>query len=181
MDALEAMFSKVNSAVAIEKEVAADTVGELFVATKAAFAPYIHDSIPVLVEMLDHYYEGIRKSAIGALFAFIKTTYELSDPEDWVPGGVVVSFPLSPLLKLYPETADNRAEGPATQRRQEHCRHDPAFHLRLLEGRGRQVSVDPLRHRSIGTSPLLYNPYPISLRRMIQLLSSLRAHEKRAP
>lgn len=91
MDALEAMFSKVNSAVAIEKEVAADTVGELFAATKAAFAPYIHESIPVLIEMLDHYYEGIRKSAIGALFAFIKTTYDLSDPEPWVPGGVPVS------------------------------------------------------------------------------------------
>lgn len=94
MDALEAMFSKVNSAVAIEKEVAADTVGELFAATKAAFAPYIAESIPVLIEMLDHYYEGIRKSALGALFAFIKTTYDLSDPEAWVPGGVPVSLHL---------------------------------------------------------------------------------------
>jgi hypothetical protein len=91
MDALEAMFSKVNSAVAIEKEVAADTVGELFVATKHAFTPYIQETVPVLIDLMDHYYEGIRKSAIGSLFAYIKTVYDLSNPQDWVPGGHVVS------------------------------------------------------------------------------------------
>jgi hypothetical protein len=91
LDALEAMFSKVNSAVAIEKEVAADTIGELFAATKAAFVPYIEETVQVLIDLLDHYYEGIRKSAVGALFSCIKTIYELSNPQDWVPGGVVVS------------------------------------------------------------------------------------------
>ena len=91
LDALEKMFSNVNSAVAIEKEVAADTIGELFAATKAAFVPYIEQTLPVLVELLDHYYEGIRKSAIGSLFAFIKTIYDLSEPQEWIPGGVVVS------------------------------------------------------------------------------------------
>ena len=92
LDALEAMFSKVNSAVAIEKEVAADTIGELFAATKQAFMPYVEDTVQVLIELLDHYYEGIRKSAVGALFAFIKTIYDLSEPQDWVPGAVVVSL-----------------------------------------------------------------------------------------
>lgn len=92
LDALEAMFSKVNSAVAIEKEVAADTLGELFTATRGAFMPYIEESIQVLIDLLEHYYEGIRKSAVGALFAFIKTTYDLSDPQDWTPGGIVVSI-----------------------------------------------------------------------------------------
>jgi len=92
MDALEAMFSKVNSAVAIEKEVAADTVGELFVATKHAFTPYIQETVPVLIDLMDHYYEGIRKSAIGSLFAFIKTVYDLSNPVDWVPGGNIVRY-----------------------------------------------------------------------------------------
>jgi hypothetical protein len=89
------MYSKVNSAIAIEKEVAADTIGELFAATKAAFVPYIEQSIQVLIDLLEHYYEGIRKSAVGALFAFIKTTYDLSEPQDWIPGGVVVSRPVS--------------------------------------------------------------------------------------
>ena len=86
------MFSNVNSAVAIEKEVAADTIGELFAATKEAFVPFIEETAQVLLDLLDHYYEGIRKSAIGALFSFIKTTYEMSEPAEWVPGGVVVSL-----------------------------------------------------------------------------------------
>ncbi|WWD21319.1 hypothetical protein CI109_105803 [Kwoniella shandongensis] len=87
--ALEQMFSKVNSAVAIEKEVAADTIGELFAATKSAFMPYVEETVKVLIELLDHYYEGIRKSAVGALFAFIKTMYELSEPAEWQPGAHV--------------------------------------------------------------------------------------------
>lgn len=130
MDALEAMFSKVNSAVAIEKEVAADTVGELFVATKAAFAPYIQESIPVLVEMLDHYYEGIRKSAIGALFAFIKTTYDLSEPEEWTQGAVPVSPPPIP-FRCSPQATilTYRVEGPSTCRCAEDRPDDPARRL----------------------------------------------------
>lgn len=91
LEALEQMFSKVNSAVAIEKEVAADTIGELFAAVKEPFMPYVEETVQILIDLLDHYYEGIRKAAIGALFSFIKTIYEISDPTEWVPGGVVVS------------------------------------------------------------------------------------------
>ena len=90
LDALDQMFSKVNSAVAIEKEVAADTIGELFAAIKQPFMPYVEETVQVLIDLLEHYYEGIRKAAIGALFSFLKTIYELSDPTEWVPGGVVV-------------------------------------------------------------------------------------------
>lgn len=102
LDALEKMFSNVNSAIAIEKEVAADTIGELFAATKSAFLPHIGETTEVLLELLEHYYEGIRKSAIGALFSFIKTVYDLSEPQDWIPGGVV-QVPLHAQVK---ETVD---------------------------------------------------------------------------
>lgn len=88
LEALDAMFSKVNSAIAIEKEVAADTIGELFNATKSAFLPYIEETMTVLLDLLDHYYEGIRKAAVGALFQFIKAFYDLSNPTDWVPGAL---------------------------------------------------------------------------------------------
>ena len=89
MDALEKMFANVNSAVAIEKEVAADAIGELFAATKQAFMPYVEETVQVLIDLLEHYYEGIRKSAIVSLFTFIKTVYDLSEPQPWVPGGVI--------------------------------------------------------------------------------------------
>ena len=108
LDALEQMFSKVNSAVAIEKEVAADTIGELFAATKQPFMPYVEETVQVLTDLLDHYYEGIRKAAIGALFSFIKTIYELSDPTEWVPGGVVVSL----TIWKYPCRADAKQQVP---------------------------------------------------------------------
>jgi hypothetical protein len=86
--------------VAIEKEVAADAIGELFTATKAAFMPFVEESVTVLFELLDHYYEGIRKSVIVALFSFIRTIYELSEPQEWVQGATVVSQPQKCWMKL---------------------------------------------------------------------------------
>lgn len=37
------------------------------------------------------HYEGIRKSAVGALFQYIKTMYELSEAPEWQPGAKIVS------------------------------------------------------------------------------------------
>ncbi|BEJ16224.1 hypothetical protein CspHIS471_0508290 [Cutaneotrichosporon sp. HIS471] len=89
LDVLDQMFSRVNSAIAIEKEVAADTIGELFNATKSAFLPFVEETMKVLIDLLEHYYEGIRKAAMGALFQFIKTVYELSNPQEWVAGAEI--------------------------------------------------------------------------------------------
>ena len=100
LDDLDAAFSNVNSAVAIEKEVAVDTIGELFEATKGAFMPYIEECATVLIEELEHYYEGIRKSSVTAIFTFIKTVYDLSDPAEWKPGAQIVS----PTYQIIAET-----------------------------------------------------------------------------
>lgn len=114
LDELEKMFSGVNSALAIEKEVAADTIGEIFAATKAAFLPYVETCIEVLIDQLDHYYEGIRKSAVNALFTFIKTFYELAGSPEWVPGTRVVSGP-----SLLPAHSANSAGRAPSQRLEE--------------------------------------------------------------
>lgn len=90
-DELEKLFGGVNSGIAIEKEVAADSIGDIFAATGAAFLPYVERSVKVLVGLLDHYYEGIRKSALSSLFKFIGTFYDLSEPAEWTPGLTVVS------------------------------------------------------------------------------------------
>jgi hypothetical protein len=81
---------KVNSAVAVEKEIAADTLGTVFVATKNLFLPFLESSTEALIDMLNHYYEGIRKSSISSLLDFIQTFYELSNPAPWEPGLHVV-------------------------------------------------------------------------------------------
>ncbi|ELU44572.1 importin beta-4 subunit [Rhizoctonia solani AG-1 IA] len=81
----------VNSAIAVEKEIAADTIGTVFMYTRSHFLPYVEPCVHELVELLSHYYEGIRKSAVTSLFAVIQTFYELSSPTEWVPGSQVVS------------------------------------------------------------------------------------------
>ena len=80
---------EVNSAIAVEKEIAADTIGTLFAATRNHFFPYVEPSALELVNLLDHYYEGIRKSATDSLLEIVRTFYELSGAPDFVPGAVV--------------------------------------------------------------------------------------------
>jgi hypothetical protein len=82
----------VNSAIAVEKEIAADTIGTVFMYTRNHFLPYVEPCVHELVELLSHYYEGIRKSAVTSLFAVIQTFYELSSPAEWIPGKQVVSI-----------------------------------------------------------------------------------------
>lgn len=95
MEELANSFLNVSTAVAIEKEVAADSLGELFQHTRGAFLPYVERATEELISLTSHFYQGIRKSAIATLFTFINTLYELSDSPDWVPG-VQVKVPLNP-------------------------------------------------------------------------------------
>ena len=95
MEELANSFMNVSTAVAIEKEVAADSLGELFQYTRAAFLPYIEKATDELISLTSHFYQGIRKSAIATLFTFICTLNELSNPPAWVPGADV-KVPLNP-------------------------------------------------------------------------------------
>lgn len=81
----------VNSAIAVEKEIAADTIGTIFAATRGHFLPYVEESSIELVALLTHYYEGIRKSATDSLLETVRTFYDLSNPPEWRPGKISVS------------------------------------------------------------------------------------------
>ncbi|KAI6167404.1 ARM repeat-containing protein [Pisolithus thermaeus] len=89
---------EVNSAIAVEKEIAADTIGALFLATRGHFLPYVEQCVVELVSLLTHYYEGIRKSSTESLLEIVRIFYELSEPQEWQPG-VTVTVPLQPLVK----------------------------------------------------------------------------------
>ena len=84
---------EVNSAIAVEKEIAADAIGALFLATRGHFLPYVEQCVVELVSLLTHYYEGIRKSATESLLEIVRIFYELSDPQEWQAGATVVSGP----------------------------------------------------------------------------------------
>ncbi|KAJ4470445.1 armadillo-type protein [Lentinula aciculospora] len=109
----------VNSAIAVEKEIAADTIGMLFNATQAQFLPYVEQCTLELVKLLAHYYEGIRKSALDSLLEIVRTFYDLSDHQDWEAGSTVtvplasttrelIGHVLPALLGMY-DTEDNKS------------------------------------------------------------------------
>jgi importin-4 len=86
----ESIELKVNSALQLEKEIAADALREIFVNVKGAFLPYLATATTQLVELADTFYDGARKSALSALWAFVVTLGELQVTEPWVPGLPVV-------------------------------------------------------------------------------------------
>ncbi|KAI8331553.1 armadillo-type protein [Chlamydoabsidia padenii] len=75
-----------NSAIADEKEFAADALGELFENTRSHFLPYVEASVQELTELSSHLFDGVRKAVIGSLFGFLKVFYSLSEHGDWVAG-----------------------------------------------------------------------------------------------
>lgn len=83
-------LTEVNSAIAVEKEIAADTLGSLFASTGNHFFPYVEQSCIQLVPLLGHYYEGIRKSAMNSLLEIARTFYDLGKYPEWQPGSAVV-------------------------------------------------------------------------------------------
>ena len=76
----------VNSTICIEKEIAADTIGTIFAATRDHFLPYIEQCTLELINQLPHYYDGIRKSSTDSLLEIARTFYELSGPPEWEAG-----------------------------------------------------------------------------------------------
>ncbi|KAF7370655.1 Importin N-terminal domain-containing protein [Mycena sanguinolenta] len=107
-----------NSAIAVEKEIAADTLGTLFAATKLNFLPYVESCAMQLIDLLPHYYEGIRKSATDSLLEIVRTFYDISDHPEWQAGLNYTPLPstvkdlnehaLKALLEMY-ETEDNKS------------------------------------------------------------------------
>ncbi|SRR5258708_3285552 len=86
----------VNSAIAVEKEIAADTLGTIFAHTKEAFLPYLEPATKDLLHLLEHYYEGIRKSATTSLIEFIGVFHSLSGSPHWQPGLPLVRCVVNP-------------------------------------------------------------------------------------
>ncbi|ODQ55945.1 putative importin subunit beta-4 [Saitoella complicata NRRL Y-17804] len=78
----------VNSAIAMEKEIAGDAMGEIFAHTKHAFMPYFEKCTEALMGLTTHFYEGVRKAAFGSLWRFVSTLNVMmsqGQPE-WTPG-----------------------------------------------------------------------------------------------
>jgi hypothetical protein len=86
----ESIGLNVNSALQLEKEIAADALGEIFVYVRETFLPYLATATEQLIELADTFYEGARKSALSALWKFVLTLGEIQVTETWLPGLPVV-------------------------------------------------------------------------------------------
>ena len=91
----ESVELNVNSALQLEKEIAADSLGEIFINVKSGFLPYLQTATEQLLELADTFYDGARKSALSSLWRFVVTLGELQITETWQPGLPLVILLLS--------------------------------------------------------------------------------------
>jgi hypothetical protein len=91
------------SAVAMEKEIAAEVFGDIITHTRREYIPYMEATVTKLLELTDHSYEGIRKASLGTLWRTYACLFGMSEGEGmakWKPGLPLVVEPPEELKKL---------------------------------------------------------------------------------
>lgn len=76
------------TAVAQEKEIAVEVIGDIMTHTSQDYLPYVERTIQVVLPLVEHSYEGVRRAAIGTLYRVYAAVWQLQ-PEDvkkWNPG-----------------------------------------------------------------------------------------------
>ena len=91
------------TAVAMEKEVAVEVLGDVLSHTRKNFVPYFEKTVEATVGLVEHPYEGVRKGAIGTLWRAYACLWQLMEDhtgEKWTPGLPLKSQPSGEVLKL---------------------------------------------------------------------------------
>jgi hypothetical protein len=91
------------TAIAMEKEIAVEVLGDVLTHTRAQFVPYLEKTVEITLPLIDHSYEGIRKSAIGTLFRAYACVWGLAEGqgmEKWQPGIPLKVQPPAQIFKL---------------------------------------------------------------------------------
>jgi importin-4 len=91
------------TAVAMEKEIAVEVVGDVITSTRRNYLPYIQQTVETVLELIDHSYEGVRKAAVGTLFRTYACLWGLAEGEGmekWKPGLPLQVQPTEDLMKL---------------------------------------------------------------------------------
>lgn len=89
--------------VAMEKEIAIEVVGDVLTHTKSKYLPYMEQTIELAIPLLDHSFEGVRKSAVGTLWRAYACLWGLAEDNGmpkWHPGLPVKVKPTGDLEKL---------------------------------------------------------------------------------
>jgi len=91
------------TAVALEKEIAVEVIADVLSHTRKNFVPYFEKTIEAVMPLIEHSYEGVRKTAIGTLWRAYACLWNLMEDhtgEHWTPGLPSKPQPSEELLKL---------------------------------------------------------------------------------
>ncbi|KAF1984820.1 ARM repeat-containing protein [Aulographum hederae CBS 113979] len=91
------------TAIAMEKEIAIEVIGDVLTCTKSKFLPYLQKTVEVVLGLADHAYEGVRKASLGTLWRAYACLWSLAEEqgmEKWRPGLPLQVQPPDELKKL---------------------------------------------------------------------------------
>lgn len=91
------------TAVAMEKEIAAEVYGDIITHTRREYLPYLESTVKKLLELVEHSYEGIRKAALGTLWRTYACLWGLAEGDGmakWKPGLPLQTEPSDDLKKF---------------------------------------------------------------------------------
>lgn len=90
------------SPVLEEKEVALESLGEVLVFTREEFLPHLEKTMAIILPMVHHHYEAIRRAAISTLFRAYATLWQIQEKQmdKWQPGLPLKVQPTADIAKL---------------------------------------------------------------------------------
>ncbi len=92
------------SAVAMEKEIALDVMADVLAYTRSKYLPHLEKSVELALCMITHSYQGVRKTAVSAMWRAYATLWEICEEEGrmekWQPGLPLKVKPAPELKKL---------------------------------------------------------------------------------
>jgi hypothetical protein len=87
----------------MEKEIAVEVIGDVLTHTKSKFLPYMQKTIETVLPLLEHPFEGVRKSAIGSSWRAYACLFGLAEDagmQKWQSGLPLKVKPSEDLEKL---------------------------------------------------------------------------------
>jgi hypothetical protein len=91
------------TAVALEKEIAVEIIGDILSHTGENFVPYLEKTIESTMILVEHSYEGVRKAAISTLWRAYASLWALMEEHTGTPweAGIPLKYqPTQELVKL---------------------------------------------------------------------------------
>ena len=90
------------SAVAQEKEIAVEVLGDILTHATKDYLPYMEKTVETVLSLISHSYEGVQKAALGTLFRAYAAVWDLQPDniKKWEPGIPLEQEPSGQVKKL---------------------------------------------------------------------------------